>query len=553
MDGPSRPNVVVVMADQLRFDHLGCTGNPTVRTPNIDGLAETGVQCTRTYVSNPLCMPSRATIFSGLMPRNHGVRTNGVPLAEDVRTVPEAFRSAGYRTHAAGKLHHHNYSLPLDHVVGLLEAGERSLDDFPPAFRERIEGAHDELDLVALADRSLPEPHAFPESSVMWKTARISSLPEPYYGFEKTDFVAAHGDGVYGEYLHWLEREHPDSFERLPRSHPDNEPGNAPQSWRWALPEAHHYNRWVADRAREFIRRAGSEPFFLLCSFPDPHHPYAAPEPWASAYDPDEVSLPIRREGELDDLPPFYEAAYEGDIELSGLLSAARLTDDELREMIAITYGMVSFVDQEVGRVLATLDAEGLEEDTLVLFLSDHGDMMGDHWMVRKGPFHFDGLLRIPMIWRWPDRLPAGARTDGLASTVDVAPTLYDLCDVPDPNESPYTLPSNLHEPPTLQGTSLRPQLVGDADAVNEHVVVENDEDYLGLRVRSLVTDRYKLTVYPGEPYGELFDLHDDPDELHNRWDDADYEDVKRRLYRTFLDAYVRRDSGLPRRLSHAG
>lgn len=553
MDRASRPNVVVIMADQLRFDHLGCTGNPTVRTPNVDALAETGVRCSRAYVNNPLCMPSRATIFSGLIPRNHGVRTNGVPLPEDVRTVPEAFRAAGYRTHATGKLHHHNYSLPLDHVVALIEDGELSLEDFPPAFRERIENARAELDPGELADISLPDPRAFPESSVMWKTDQISSLPEPYYGYETTDFVAAHGDGVYGQYRNWLEREHPDSFERLSRSHPDNESGLAPQSWRWSIPAEHHYNRWVADRARAFIRGTGDNPFFLLCSFPDPHHPYAAPEPWASAYDPDEVSLPVRREGELEDLPPFYEAAYEGDVELSGLLSAARMTDYELRETIAITYGMVSFVDQEVGRVLDTLDAEGLREDTLVLFLSDHGDMMGDHWMVRKGPFHFEGLLRIPMIWSWPGRLQAGSRTDGLVSTVDVAPTLYDFCGVPDPNTSPYALPSNLHEPPAIQGTSLRPQLASDVEAVNEHVLVENDEDYLGLRVRTLVTDRYKLTVYPGEAYGELFDLEDDPDELHNRWDDPDYADVKRRLYRSFLEAYVRRDSGLPRRLSHAG
>lgn len=548
-----RPNVLVFMADQLRHDHLGCAGNDVVETPAIDGLAAEGVRCERAYVANPLCMPARASLFTGLPPRDHGVRTNGVPLPEDAPVVPEAFRAAGYRTHAVGKLHHHNYSLPLDHTAELLDRGEMALSEVPPGFHDRIEHVRRQRD-EADDEVSLPDPTEFPEASFVWKSGQLDSLPEPYYGFESTDFVAAHGDGVYGEYRDWLERTHPDSFERLSREHPDNDPGKADGSWRWSLPAEHHYDRWVADRAREFLRSSGEDPFFLFCSFPDPHHPYAAPEPWASAYDPDDVALPTRREGELDDLPPFYRDAYEGpDVELSGLLSSARASDEALREMIAITYGMVSFVDDEVGRVLETLDAEGLAEDTIVLFCSDHGDMMGDHWMVRKGPFHFEGLLRTPMIWRWPGQFPAGRDVDGLVSALDVAPTLYDLCGVDDPTRSPYHLPETLQEPPALPGHSLAPLLDGRTGSVRDGVIVENDEDYGGLRVRSYVTERYKLTVYPGEEYGELFDLAADPEELHNRWDDPDYADVKARLHREFLSAYALADSARPRRLSHAG
>jgi arylsulfatase len=576
-----RPNVVVFMTDQLRHDHLGYAGNDTVETPHIDALAAGGVTCDRTYVNNPLCMPARATLFTGRRPRDHGVRTNGVSLDPEIPTLPGAFSDAGYRTHGAGKFHHSNWSLPLDDIARMLETGESSMADFPPAFRPRIERVAAELDVEVDPDDGPVAPPAseHPEAEALWKAGHVESLPEPFYGFETTDFVGAHGDGAYGEYRTWLETTHPDSFERFPRDHPDNDPGEAPGSWRWSIPAEHHYNRWIADRSRAFIEDAvggggrgdegsrgggggegggGSgevddEPFFLFCSFPDPHHPYAAPEPYASMYDPADVSLPTRREGELDDLPPHFRDAYENEeTELSGLLTAAEHSDAGLREMIAITYGMVSFVDDEVGRVLSTLEEMGVREDTLVVFCSDHGDMMGDHWMVRKGPFHFEGLLRTPMVLNWPAGLPAGRRTDGLASAVDFFPTMLDLCDVPSPYPD-HPLPESLDEPPALAGESLVPQLRGDRESVREAVVVENDDDYFGQRVRTYVTERYKLTVYPGRDYGELFDLREDPDELHNRWDDPSYAEVKADLYREFLEAYIEGDAAMPRRTSHAG
>ncbi|WP_129113759.1 sulfatase/phosphatase domain-containing protein [Halegenticoccus tardaugens] len=172
--------------------------------------------------------------------------------------------------------------------------------------------------------------------------------------------------------------------------------------------------------------------------------------------------------------------------------------------------------------------------------------------MLRKGPFHFEGLLRVPMVWGWPGELPAGRRSDGPASAVDVAPTVLDLCDVPVPEGRVPPKRKAANEPPAWPGRSLRPQLTGEVDAVRDAVVVENDEDYLGLRVRTYVTDRYKLTVYPGEPYGELFDLREDPDELYNRWDDERYADVRRRLRPEFFERYVLSERGLPRRLCHA-
>lgn len=556
-DNRERPNVVVIMTDQLRHDHLGYAGNETVETPHIDALAAGGVVCERAYVANPLCMPARATVFTGRRPRDHGVRTNGITLDKDIPTLPETFHKAGYRTHGAGKFHHQNYALQMEDIVRLINAGEVEISDFPPSFEPRLKRAIEELNV---GSEPLPSASNYPEGEALWKAGIAKSLPEPYYGFETTDFVAAHGDIVYGEYRNWLESTHPSSFEKLFREHPANEPGEAPESWRWALPAEHHYNHWITKRAREFLDDAVSpdmtsddQPFFVFCSFPDPHHPYAAPEPYASMYDPASVLLPTRREDELTDLSPVYQMAYEAEEpELSGMMSTPDLSDSALREMIAITYGMVSFVDDEVGRLLTKLEDLGIRDNTIVLFCSDHGDMMGDHWMIQKGPFQFDGLIRIPCIWNWPGGLPEGERTDGLISAVDVFPTLLELCDVPSPYRD-VTLPENLSSPPELAGQSLVDQLRGDREAVNESVIIENDEDYLGLRIRTYITDQYKLTVYPGKPYGELFDLEADPDELHNRWDDPEYEGTKQRLYREFLEAYILGDSGLPERTSHAG
>ena len=116
---------------------------------------------------------------------------------------------------------------------------------------------------------------------------------------------------------------------------------------------------------------------------------------------------------------------------LSGRQSATRIADDQLRDIQALTCAMVGFVDEQIGRIFAALDRLGLRENTVVVFTSDHGDMLGDHWMLNKGPFHFDGLLRVPHIWRWPGRFRAGLVSDGLASLLDFVPTILDLAGVP--------------------------------------------------------------------------------------------------------------------------
>lgn len=510
------PNFLCFCVDQMRGDHMGCAGHPVVRTPNLDALAARGVRFDRAYCNNPLCMPSRATLFTGRTPRGHEVRTNGIPLDPRYPTIMDALSQAGWRTHAVGKIHLRPFGLP----EGI---GAEQLD-----------------------------PLEWPEAQAMWTSGRLKAMPVPYYGFQSVEIAVNHGPATHGDYGRWLQTREPRARELMRRgsAHPG---ADGDQTWAMALPEELHYNTWVADRTIEFLeRQPPDEPFFVWCSFPDPHHPWCAPEPWASMYDPAEVPMPTRREGELDDLPPFYRRMYEEDMWCSGRTRATRMPDEQIRAILAMTFGMISFVDAQIGRVLAALERLGLSEQTVVCFLSDHGDMMGDHWMMNKGPFHFDGLLRMPLIWRGPG-CAAGEERSGLVSYLDFAPTILDLARIPVPEgQFPAPEPARSQQLAPWPGRSFVPLLRGDADSVQDSVVAENDEDHLGLRLRTVITERYKLTAYPGQPFGELFDLREDPGELHNRWDDPALRTVKRDLLIRLMERLVETDDRLPRRVTHA-
>jgi arylsulfatase A-like enzyme len=514
-----RPSFLCIITDQQRADHLGCAGNPVLRTPNIDRIAAQGLRFERAYVNNPLCMPARATFFTGRTARGHGVRTNGIPLDYATPTMTDALRQAGYRTHGVGKIHLRPFGTPSGRAI-------------------------EELN-----------PQEFPESRALWDSGRIQALPQPYYGLEKVEFAGGHGSWMWGDYLAWLRQQRPDGFDLLQPKAGTPTPNKAEQAWKSALPQELHHSCWVADRTIAFLKEAAEQPkpFFLWCSFPDPHHPYCPPAPWSEMYGPEGVPLPKRREGELDDLPPFLKEVYEKGMPLSGRFAATRMAEEQLREILALTYGMISLFDHHIGRILDALEETSLRRNTVVMFMSDHGDMMGDHWLINKGPFHFDGLLKVPFIWSWPGQFGSGATTDALASHLDFAPTVLDLAGVPIP-EGPVPLKGEAAQmPPPWPGLSLVPILRGgEQPASRDAIVIENDEDYLGLRLRTLVTERYQLTVYSGQDYGELFDLQEDPDQVHNLWSSPRHRSVRDSLHQWLLHELLLTESALPRRLCHA-
>jgi len=516
----SRPNLLVICTDQMRADHMALAGNPAIHTPNLDRLAGQGVYFPRSYVNCPLCMPSRSTMNTGLTPRGHGVRTNGIPLNPNLPTVAGALADAGYRTASVGKIHVTNYS---------------GRSDVDPA--------------------SMPA-SAYPELRDHWKSGAIEKGPSPYCGFEHVELTLGHGGGVGGDYDAWLEAKQPGANAiRYDSANYKRSPLGAENCSTFPLPEELHHTAYVAERTIDFLQQqqGADQPFYLWSSFPDPHHPYEPPAPWDTMYSPDDVVPPVSRDGELDDLAPFFQQIHDGKLQLSGRAAPTKMSEAHRREILAYTYGLVSLLDKYVGRIIDSLDELGLAENTALVFIADHGDLMGDHHLLNKGPFHFEGLLRVPMIWRFPSRFGV-QQTPALASLLDLPPTLLDLAGVdipagPASHEAPM-------QPPAWPGRSLVPVLEGTQSTVQDSVIIENDEDYLGLRLRTLVTATHKITTYTGhrgaEPYGELFDLENDPGELHNRWNDPEAGELKRELIELLHYRLVETDTAVPRRLSHA-
>ena len=197
------------------------------------------------------------------------------------------------------------------------------------------------------------------------------------------------------------------------------------------------------------------------------------------------------------------------------------VTEDEARQLIALTYGSITLIDDAIGRVLAQLEASGIADDTVVIFTTDHGDYMGDHGLMLKLLLHYQGTIRVPLIWHDPHRPASGERSDGLGSSIDIAPTILARAGI-----QPFN---------GIQGRDLL------TDIAPEAVIVEEDSQrsMTGFerpqRVRTLVTERYRMSLRENEDWDELYDLQTDPMELDNRYDDPALADVRHALTDTML------------------
>jgi len=511
-----RPNVLLVVTDQHRADHLGCYGNALVRTPNIDALAARGRRFERCYVTNPNCMPNRAAMLTGRMPSVSGVRHNGVPLPLGSLTFAESMRQAGYSTALIGKAH-------------LQTQSRREVPDpllFPSM---RPEAAARETWPIAIPDCS-GDPHYLAEREELWTADPARRIGLPYYGFEQVEFACGHGDQVSGHYRAWaLEREpRIDALVGLVNAKPGATA--APQAWRTAVPEELYPTSFVAERSIAALERFAAAPrrapFLLQCSFPDPHHPFTPPGRYWDMYNPAEVVLPPSF-GRVDPGAPALLqrlralAAQPGWV--PGRFCTQPIGEAALREALALNFGAITMIDDAVGRIMTALQRLGLADDTVVVFTSDHGDLMGDHSLVFKQGFHYEGLVRVPLIWCDPAG-PGPAVEQKLASTLDLARTLLRRVGLP--------------VPVGVQGIDLI-----DPRAVRDGVVIEEDDlpihmGELGpVRMSSFIDGRWRITLWHDEPRGELFDRNADPHELQNLWDDPSTASNKAALLERALRA----------------
>jgi arylsulfatase A-like enzyme len=491
----SRPNFLVFIADQLRADHLGCYGNPVVRTPAIDRIAAEGFAADGFHVATPICMPNRASLLTGRMPSLHGARHNGIPLSLKTANFVDCLRKAGYLTALVGKAHFQN-------ITGNPPQWPRD-----PALRGRPEA-------VVL------EGNYEQESKLSWRANPKHDVELPFYGFERVCLTVEHGDDVEGHYRRWLRAELPEADRLLGPANalptPELALFQARQAWRTRIPEELHHTAYCAAMSERILEEAARErqPFFLFCSFADPHHPLTPPGKYWDMYRPQEIALPRSFRPGANNPPPHLAALRQARDERRAVKDTPQLfacTEEEAREAIALTYGSISFIDDMVGRVMARLAALGLADDTVVIFTSDHGDYMGDHQLLLKGPIHYRGLIRVPLLWRDP-AAPRGIRSAALASAIDFAPTILARAGV-----TPFN---------GIQGSDMSRLIAGIDAAHHAELLIEEEgqRPFAAIegrvRMRSLVTPRHRLSLYDGVPWGELYDYDNDPDEMSNLWDD---------------------------------
>lgn len=486
----NRPNILLITSDQQHWNTMGSI-NPEVSTPNLDRLSAGGTVFTRAYCPNPTCTPTRASIITGKYPSQHGAWALGTKLPESEPTLGDALTHAGYRAALVGKAH------------------------FQPL----------------LGSEAFPSLESYPvlQDLDFWR-----GFNGPFYGFDHVELARNHTDEAHvgQHYALWMEEQGCTNWRDFFRPPTGN---NDSQRWTWDIPEEYHYNAWIADRTNALLEgySQGRESFFLWSSFFDPHPAYLVPEPWDKMYDPREITVPSVVAGEHALNPPHFQLTQQADPDFSPYAEAgghachgfhSHLQDrEDLARDIAVYYGMISCMDKYIGLILDRLDVLRLAENTIVVFTSDHGHFFGQHGLVRKGAFHYEDMIRVPFIVRCPGTIPSGAHCDALQSLVDLAPTFLSFAD--------------LEVPRVMTGVDQRAVWCGREVSRRDHVIVENRHQPTAVHLKTCVGRRFKITVYYNQEYGELFDLQEDPQELHNRWNDAAYARVKSELLLRFLHA----------------
>jgi arylsulfatase A-like enzyme len=486
-------NIIWIMCDQLRHDYLGCTGHPTLKTPNIDAMAKRGVRFTNAYVQSPICGPSRMSFYTGRYMRSHGSHWNGWPLRVGEPTLGDHLKTIGVRNVLVGKTHMapdleglKRLGIAPDSIIGV-HVSECGFEPY-----ERDDGLH--------------------------PTGR----PRPRYDA----YLREHGFEAENPWEHWANSGATDE-------------GTLQNGWLLThadkaarIPEEHSETPYMTRRAMDFISEAETDgrPWCLHLSYIKPHWPYIAPEPYASMYGEADIKPAIRCESERDNPHPVF-AAY---VDMRYSKNMAR---DEARAKVIPAYmGLITQIDDQMGALMRFLEERGLLDTTMIVFTSDHGDYLGDHWMGEKDLFH-DQSAKIPLIIIDPspeaDAL-RGTVCDALVEAIDLAPTFIDYLDGKPPGH-------------ILEGRSLKPWLRGDAPA-DWRKVIFSEYDYAMQDVRLklkqpiercrlfMVFDGRWKYIHASGFRPMLYDLAGDPQEFLDRGADPSCAAVIARLQQDLFD-----------------
>ncbi len=447
-------NVVFIMCDQLRLDALGIYGNNICKTPNIDALFEYGTIFENMFTAYPACAPNRCAIATGKWPKINGMVGNGYILPESETTMMDVFKRNGYSTYGVGKMHFGpQWEYDMD------DSGKGAIN---------------------------PQPVSL-----------------PWHGFDQCMITEDHRIGPYADYLTgqgldpWADV-HSFSWGKQHTTQPS------------PYPEEHYQTTWTTDRTLDYLKEHDQDkPFFMWVSYVDPHHPFNPPAPYDTMYNPDEMPLPVFREGEHDNRPSVFMNKFKGRMVNHEQCDLSALSDHEWQEITAYYYGMVTLIDKNIGRIVSHLKATGQFDNTIFVFTTDHGETLGDHHLLFKN-FPFDCVTRVPFMVRQPDDR-SRRRESTLCRSLEVMPTLVELAGL------------SLRE--KLNGFSLMPYIDSDSEPeLFEDILIEHSVH------QTIRSKKYRMTVYHNEACGELYDLANDPDNLFNLWDDREYQQVKNEL-----------------------
>ena len=462
----NRPNMILIITDQQRFDTIRALGYPYMDTPNLDRLVNEGVTFTNAFITAPSCAPSRASLFTGYYPHTTGILKNADLWRH---SWVEDLAGSGYYCVNVGKMHTFPYDTPL-------------------GFHERY--------VVENKDRYLECRYYFDEWDKGLRARGLVKQQREFY------------------------RQRPDYAERL-------------GAFEWELPEDTHPDFFVGDMATHWVRAKPKPegPLFLQVGFPGPHPPYDPVPRYAEPYMERELPLPSFTEDEIANQPPPFQAmrVHNTQVDHDSIAYSLHPTPEQLHRQRAYYLANVTMIDQKVGELLEALEEKGYLENAVVIFTSDHGDCLSDHGHSQKWTM-YDVITRMPLIVWAPGRFAGGRQMDALCQQMDIGPALLELAGIPLPE--------------TMEAQSLLPALQGEPWDGREYVFAEHGRDGIlqETEFMSMVRSReWKLVHFMerhkngerhsyGAPFGQLFDLANDPGEIHNLWDDAAYVEKKREL-----------------------
>jgi len=463
-----RPNILLITTDQQRTDTIGAYGSTHVRTPNLDRFSQEAVVFDRAYVQNTVCIPSRACMQTGRYTHQHGVRY----MEAEIDTTP---------------------GLP-DHELTFMD-------------------------------------HLRAQGYVTGATGKIHMMPER--GFDYLEIVGGKGARwtqstgqdigpapLGASYAQWVEAKHPGGYEQMYEQRRQPEYKRNKCSLVNVLPLEEYVETYILEKSIEFMTTDREEPFFLWCGFCGPHGPHDPPASHANLYPFADIQLPDTMEHDMSDRPPHIRRKQP-----RGPLSPEQ--EKSMRIYMSYYFCLCTLIDDYVGKLLEVMEQKGLLDNTLIIYTSDHGEMLGDFSRHGKSLF-YEQVAHVPLIARPPGGC-AGRHVDSLMEVMDLAPTILDYAGIAKPRE--------------MQAITFRPILEG-GEGGHDYVLSEYTTNNQSFSGKCLVGKRYKYILWDMEDGGEFYDLQEDPRELRNLYYDPAHRAERDRYAEMLLHRLMHSEVG---------